>query len=88
MDGIILRVKENGQIEEYKEPYTTIECETEEDFKRLERLLNLGKAVEKALKHGFFIYDTVTNFDGNVTDFNHDDTVEELLQWLEESEGK
>ena len=39
MDGIILRLKENGEAELYQEPYTTIECETEEDYNRLEYLV-------------------------------------------------
>lgn len=54
----------------------------------LERLARIGRATEKALKHGFFVYDERYDFDGHITDFNHDDTVEDLLQWLnlEESE--
>lgn len=50
MSGIMLQVDASGKISEYKQPYTTIECATEEDFKRLEYLLNLGRATEKAFK--------------------------------------
>lgn len=32
---IILRCREDGTWEEYKEPYATIKCETEEDFRHL-----------------------------------------------------
>lgn len=86
MDGIILRVKENGQIEEYKEPYTTIECATEEDYKKLEHLLNLGKATEKILE----ITNTAefTKYDkyGRKERRLEFETAEEILQWFEESE--
>lgn len=33
---IILRMNDAGVFEEYKEPFTTIECPTEEDFRYLE----------------------------------------------------
>lgn len=84
MDGISLIMNENGQIEGYKKPYATIECVTEEDYKRLEYLVNLGKAVEKAFK-----------FDNPVLTFHQNSKHEhfvftelkELLEWAE-SEGK
>lgn len=48
MDGIMLNINENGECTLYKEPYISIECDTEEDYKRFEYLLKLGKATEKA----------------------------------------
>lgn len=36
MDGLIMRIGEDGVCREYKEPYATVECDTEEDFKALE----------------------------------------------------
>ena len=83
MSGIMLQVDASGEISEYKQPYTTIECATEEDFKRLEYLLNLGRATEKAYSKGaFLIYDVVENYDGAIERYNYDETIEELLGWL------
>lgn len=50
MSGIMLQVDASGKISEYKEPYTVIQCETEYDFNRLEYLLDLGRATEKAFE--------------------------------------
>lgn len=57
-----------------------------EELRELERLANIGKATEIALNHGFFVYENIYDFEGHITDFNHDDTVEELLQWLDWAE--
>lgn len=35
-DGIMLVQNQDGKFEEYKEPFTTIECKTEEDFKMIQ----------------------------------------------------
>ena len=35
-DGILLVQNGNGKFEKYKEPYATIDCETEEDFKMIQ----------------------------------------------------
>ena len=57
-------------------------------IEELERLAKIGEATEKALKYGFFVYDARYDFDGHITDFNHDDTVEDLLQWLDLEESE
>ena len=57
-------------------------------IQELERLAKIGKATEIALKHGFFVYDERYDFDGRITDFNHDDTVDDLLQWLDLEGGE
>ena len=46
-NGMTFTIGENGEMEEYKEPYTSIECPTEEEFDRLSMLLELGKNAEK-----------------------------------------
>lgn len=38
-DGIMLVQREDGKFEEYKEPYATIECMTEEDLIRIQKAL-------------------------------------------------
>lgn len=40
---ILLRCREDGIWEEYKEPYITISCPTEEDFRYLEEAVNYYK---------------------------------------------
>ena len=35
-EGILLRMNEDGVFEEYKEPFMTIECPTEQDFQHLQ----------------------------------------------------
>ena len=35
-DGILLVQNEDGKFEEYKEPFATIECRTEEEFKMVQ----------------------------------------------------
>ena len=62
--------------------------EAVELIRELERLARIGEATEKALKYGFFVYDEIYDFDGHIADFNHDDTVEELLQWLDLEESE
>ena len=57
-------------------------------IEELERLAMIGEATEKALKNGFFVYDESYDFDGHITAFNHDDTVEDLLQWLDLEESE
>lgn len=46
-DGMIFAVGEDGTLTEYEEPYSSIECPTEEDYNRLVELLKLGKNVDK-----------------------------------------
>ena len=62
--------------------------ESVELIMELERLAKIGEATEKALKNGFFVYDESYDFDGHITAFNHDDTVEDLLQWLDLEESE
>ena len=62
--------------------------ESVELIMELERLAEIGRATEIALNHGFFVYENIYNFEGHITDFNHDDTVEELLQWLDLAESE
>ena len=50
-------------------------------IEELERLAEIGKATERALKHGFFVYDVVEN-NGTIERYNCDETIEELLGWL------
>ena len=57
-------------------------------IEELERLARIGRATEIALNQGFFVYDNIYNFEGHITDFSHDDTVEELLQWLDLAESE
>ena len=47
-DGIVLRMQEDGSWAIKKEPYCTIEIETEEDYLKLERLLKIIGLDEKA----------------------------------------
>jgi len=55
MDGTVLKFEASGRLTEYKEPCTVIKCETEYDYNRLEYLLDLGKATEKAYKNGYVL---------------------------------
>ena len=58
--------------------------EAVELIKELERLARIGKATEKAYFNGaFLIYDVVENYDGAIESYNCDETIEELLGWLE-----
>ena len=60
-------------------------------IEELERLAKIGRATEKAYSKGaFLIYDVVENYDGTIERYNYDETIEELLGWLEstESEGE
>ena len=53
-------------------------------IEELERLARIGKAIEKAYSKGaFLIYDVVENYDGTIERYNCDETIEELLVWLE-----
>lgn len=88
MSGIMLQVDASGKISEYKQPYTTIECATEEDFKRLEYLLNLGRATEKAFEEwprleGYCYVDEDMIVINRIVFGN----VQELIKWAE-SEGE
>lgn len=42
-DGIMLSIGEDGVAREYREPYSTIECETKEDFDKLSNILKQNK---------------------------------------------
>ena len=44
---ILLRRNKDGTWEEYKEPYATIECETEEDFHHLEEIVEFYRKYGK-----------------------------------------
>jgi len=55
-DGIKLSINKDGIATVYEEPFTTIECQTEEDYNRLSELLEKGKNAEKiAMKDSKFI---------------------------------
>ena len=55
----------------------------------LERLAMIGEATEKAYSKGaFLIYDVVENDDGTIERYNYDETIEELLGWLESTESE
>lgn len=87
MSRIILQVDESGKISEYKQPYTTIECATEEDFKRLEYLLNLGRATEKAFEEWPHL-EGYCYVDEDMTVINRIlfDNAQGLLEWAESEE--
>jgi hypothetical protein len=53
-------------------------------IEELERLARIGEATEKAYSKGaFLVYDVTENYDGTIERYNHDETIEELLAWLE-----
>lgn len=39
-DGILVSIDEDGVCRRYKEPYATIECPTEEDYKRFKDIID------------------------------------------------
>ena len=41
---ILLRMNEDGVFEEYKEPFATIDCPTEEDYRHLEEAVRYKEA--------------------------------------------
>ena len=45
-----LRINEDGTAELHKEPYATIECETQADYERLVGLLEENKELKKKIK--------------------------------------
>ena len=58
-------------------------------IEELERLAKIGEATEKAYSKGaFLIYDVVENNDGTIERYNCDETIEELLVWLESRESE
>lgn len=58
-------------------------------IKELERLAKIGRATEKAYSKGaFLIYDVVENDDGTIERYNCDETIEDLLGWLEFAESE
>ena len=58
-------------------------------IEELERLAKIGKAMEKAYSEGaFLIYDVAENYDGTIERYNCDETIEELLGWLESTESE
>ena len=58
-------------------------------IEELERLARIGRATEKAYSKGvFLIYDVVENDDGTIERYNCDETIEELLGWLESTESE
>ena len=53
-------------------------------IEELERLAKIGRATEKAYSNGaFLIYDVVENYDGTIERYNYDETIKELLLWLD-----
>ena len=58
-------------------------------IEELERLARIGEATEKAYSKGaFLIYDVVENDDGTIEKYNCDETIEELLGWLDLAESE
>ena len=58
-------------------------------IEELERLAKIGRATEKAYSKGaFLIYDVAENYDGTIERYDHDETIEELLVWLEFTESE
>ena len=58
-------------------------------IEELERLARIGEATEKAYSKGaFLIYDVVENDDGTIERYNCDETIEELLGWLDLAESE
>ena len=59
------------------------------ELSALERLAKIGKATEKAYSKGAFLtYDVVENYDGTIERYDYDETIEELLGWLEFTESE
>lgn len=78
-----LIIGEDGTVKEYKEPYATIECATEEDFKKIENLIELGKAIEKVFDKCLCIKSIDgREFDDRMTIMNCKD----LIEWAKEEE--
>lgn len=48
---IILRMNQDGVFEEYKEPFTAIECSTEEDFRYLEEAVREKSKRDKGCEY-------------------------------------
>lgn len=46
-DGIMLQMNAEGEWTKYEEPYATIEIKTEEDYKELIELIELGKKAKE-----------------------------------------
>ena len=60
-----------------------------DELQELERLAKIGRATEKAYSKGaFLIYDVVENDDGTIERYNCDETIEELLVWLDLAESE
>ena len=58
-------------------------------IEELERLAKIGRATEKAYSNGAFLaYDVAENYDGTIERYNCDETIEELLEWLEFTESE
>ena len=58
-------------------------------IEELERLAMIGEATEKAYSKGaFLVYDVVENDDGTIERYNCDETIEELLGWLDLAESE
>lgn len=58
-------------------------------IEELERLARIGEATEKAYSKGAFLaYDVAENYDGTIERYNHDETIEELLGWLDLAESE
>lgn len=94
MSGIMLQVDASGKLTECKDPYTVIHCETEYDFNRLEYLLDLGRATEKAFEETeiamFFSYwneeeDTGVRYVDEDKSFRCD-SPHDLLEWAKKEE--
>lgn len=49
-DGMLFSIGEDGVLRQYKEPFATIECPTEEDYNCLINLANENKELKEKLK--------------------------------------
>jgi predicted house-cleaning NTP pyrophosphatase (Maf/HAM1 superfamily) len=53
-------------------------------IEELERLAKIGKAIEKAYSKGaILIYDIEEDYIGSVIQYNYDETIDDILIWLE-----
>lgn len=79
-----LRMNSEGKIVVYKEPYTMIEIDSEEDYERLQYLLKLGAATESAFEEWPYL-ESAYYLDGDIDEMFSIvfESVQDLLKWAE-----
>lgn len=74
-----------GTLREILRAYRYTSSNHWEQFNELERLARIGEATEKAFKHNGII-ETRFFYDGDLFLEDRFESIEELLEWLQESE--